>query len=96
MAPLHAFFLLFILSASRGRLKLAMAALSAPDLVSSLPGQPAPVSFQQYAGYITINATAGRQFFYYFVEAQHSPHSSPLTLWLNGGRSTHDLHQPCK
>lgn len=85
MDRFHAFcLLLFIMSTSRGGLKLAMAAY-APDLVSSLPGQPAPVSFQQYAGYITINATAGRHFFYYFVEAQQSPESSPLTLWLNGG-----------
>ena len=57
----------------------------APDLIAQLPGQPGPVSFGQYAGYVTINATAGRAFFYYFVEAETSPHSSPLTLWLNGG-----------
>lgn len=54
------------------------------DLISSLPGQP-NVPFAQYAGYITIDAAAGRSFFYYFVEADSDPSSKPLTLWLNGG-----------
>lgn len=54
------------------------------DLISSLPGQP-NVAFAQYGGYITIDAAAGRSFFYYFVEAFSDPSSKPLTLWLNGG-----------
>ncbi|MCO5612161.1 hypothetical protein L7F22_066423 [Adiantum nelumboides] len=53
------------------------------DLITALPGQP-NVSFAQYAGYITIDAAAGRSFFYYFAEA-NEPSSQPLTLWLNGG-----------
>ncbi|KAL7083649.1 hypothetical protein ACP275_14G176200 [Erythranthe tilingii] len=54
------------------------------DRIDRLPGQP-PVKFNQYGGYITVNRTAGRAFYYYFAEAQHSPSSLPLLLWLNGG-----------
>ncbi|KAF2305436.1 hypothetical protein P3X46_004746 [Hevea brasiliensis] len=54
------------------------------DKMASLPGQP-PVSFQQYAGYITIDQKQQRALFYYFVEAETEPASKPLVLWLNGG-----------
>ncbi|KAG8363641.1 hypothetical protein BUALT_Bualt19G0043700 [Buddleja alternifolia] len=55
------------------------------DRIERLPGQP-QVKFKQYGGYVTVNRTAGRAFYYYFVEAQHSEKSSlPLLLWLNGG-----------
>ncbi|KFK35499.1 hypothetical protein AALP_AA5G292700 [Arabis alpina] len=55
------------------------------DLIGRLPGQP-PVDFDQYGGYVTVNESAGRSFFYYFVEASSvSKDSSPLLLWLNGG-----------
>ncbi|KAG8391181.1 hypothetical protein BUALT_Bualt01G0161000 [Buddleja alternifolia] len=53
------------------------------DRIDRLPKQP-HVKFKQYGGYVTVNKTAGRAFFYYFVEAQHSHHNSlPLLLWLN-------------
>lgn len=54
------------------------------DLIRRLPGQP-PVDFDQYGGYVTVDESAGRSFFYYFVEASKSKNSSPLLLWLNGG-----------
>ncbi|XP_073132141.1 serine carboxypeptidase-like 45 isoform X1 [Henckelia pumila] len=54
------------------------------DKIVSLPGQP-KVSFQQYSGYITIDESQKRSFFYYFVEAETEPDSKPLVLWLNGG-----------
>ncbi|GMG98902.1 hypothetical protein Nepgr_000742 [Nepenthes gracilis] len=54
------------------------------DLVVRLPGQPR-VSFRQYAGYITVNASHGRALFYWFFEAVDNPHQKPLLLWLNGG-----------
>ncbi|KAI5082006.1 hypothetical protein GOP47_0001749 [Adiantum capillus-veneris] len=56
------------------------------DLIKNgLPGQP-EVQFKQYSGYITVNASAGRALFYWFIEAdsQHAQ-SKPLILWLNGG-----------
>ncbi|KAG8363637.1 hypothetical protein BUALT_Bualt19G0043200 [Buddleja alternifolia] len=54
------------------------------DGIERLPGQP-QVKFKQYGGYVTVNRTAGRAFYYYFVEAEHSEKSLPLLLWLNGG-----------
>ncbi|KAF3442162.1 hypothetical protein FNV43_RR16078 [Rhamnella rubrinervis] len=54
------------------------------DKIVSLPGQP-QVSFQQYAGYITVDEKQRRSLFYYFAESQTDPASKPLVLWLNGG-----------
>ncbi|KAF2321093.1 hypothetical protein GH714_033821 [Hevea brasiliensis] len=54
------------------------------DRIQSLPGQP-KVAFEQYGGYITVDKSAGRAYYYYFVEAKHSKESLPLLLWLNGG-----------
>ncbi|KAG6418684.1 hypothetical protein SASPL_120888 [Salvia splendens] len=55
------------------------------DRIEMLPGQP-PVRFKQYGGYVTVNQTAGRAFYYYFAEAQRAHHKKmPLLLWLNGG-----------
>ncbi|XP_065871924.1 serine carboxypeptidase-like 40 [Euphorbia lathyris] len=53
------------------------------DLIKILPGQPF-VKFSQYGGYITVDQIAGRAFYYYFAES-HTPLTSPLFLWLNGG-----------
>ncbi|XP_047958435.1 serine carboxypeptidase-like 34 isoform X2 [Salvia hispanica] len=54
------------------------------DRVSGLPGQP-PVSFEHYAGYVTVNESHGRALFYWFFEATKNPQKKPLVLWLNGG-----------
>ncbi|XP_057958558.1 serine carboxypeptidase-like 40 [Malania oleifera] len=54
------------------------------DKIKRLPGQPF-VDFSQYGGYVVVDKIAGRALYYYFVEAQHSKHSLPLLLWLNGG-----------
>ncbi|XP_021807909.1 serine carboxypeptidase-like 45 [Prunus avium] len=54
------------------------------DKITSLPGQP-QVSFQQYAGYVTVDENQQRALFYYFVEAETDAASKPLVLWLNGG-----------
>ncbi|GLT39688.1 hypothetical protein SLA2020_138660 [Shorea laevis] len=58
--------------------------LKEKDRIVKLPGQP-EVEFSQYGGYVTVDESAGRAMFYYFVEAQHSNDSLPLLLWLNGG-----------
>ncbi|XP_004499087.1 serine carboxypeptidase 1-like isoform X2 [Cicer arietinum] len=55
------------------------------DKVMSLPGQPKGVNFDQYAGYVTVDAKSGRELFYYFVESPLNSSSKPLVLWLNGG-----------
>ncbi|KAL1833333.1 hypothetical protein ACET3Z_002984 [Daucus carota] len=54
------------------------------DKIVELPGQP-PVKFDQYGGYVTVNQSAGRAFYYYFAEAEQNKESLPLLLWLNGG-----------
>ncbi|KAL9260785.1 Serine carboxypeptidase 1-like protein [Drosera capensis] len=55
------------------------------DKISALPGQPEGVNFNQYGGYVTVDKEAGKNLFYYFVEAPESPETKPLVLWLNGG-----------
>ncbi|CAL9246711.1 unnamed protein product [Arabidopsis halleri] len=61
------------------------------DLIENLPGQPS-VSFRQYGGYVTVNESAGRSLYYYFVEATENKKSSPLVLWLNGGPGCSSLY----
>jgi len=63
---------------------LLATATAVSDEITSLPGAPA-VSFKQYSGHITVNKTAGRSLFYWFVESQNDPDNDPLVLWLNGG-----------
>ncbi|KAF8698625.1 hypothetical protein HU200_034870 [Digitaria exilis] len=55
------------------------------DKITELPGQPGKAAFDQYAGYVTVNATSGKALFYYFAEAVEEPSTKPLVLWLNGG-----------
>ncbi|KAF9622652.1 hypothetical protein IFM89_032573 [Coptis chinensis] len=55
------------------------------DKIDALPGQPEGVNFDQYSGYVTVDPTAGRALFYYFVESPQNSSSNPLVLWLNGG-----------
>ncbi|KAL6545339.1 hypothetical protein OROGR_009213 [Orobanche gracilis] len=47
------------------------------DRITSLPGQPQNVGFDQYSGYITVNQTAGRALFYWLAEA---PINRPLVV----------------
>jgi serine carboxypeptidase-like clade 2 len=62
---------------------LPQVGLKEKDRIVSLPGQPL-VKFAQYGGYVTVDKSAGRAFYYYFVEAEQ-PKNLPLLLWLNGG-----------
>uniref|UniRef100_A0A7C9CPU3 Carboxypeptidase D n=1 Tax=Opuntia streptacantha TaxID=393608 RepID=A0A7C9CPU3_OPUST len=55
------------------------------DRVVYLPGQPENVNFAHYSGYVTVNETAGRAFFYWFTESPSNAESKPLVLWLTGG-----------
>ncbi|XBI52356.1 hypothetical protein VPH35_034739 [Triticum aestivum] len=67
------------------------------DRVEALPGQPSGVDFAQYAGYVTVDAAAGRALFYYLAEAVggngdgSSSKGKPLLLWLNGGSGCSSL-----
>ncbi len=64
---------------------VALAQSGQDDLVTSLPGVATMPSFRIYAGYLTINATSGKQFFYTYVEAAANPSTAPLVRWFNGG-----------
>ncbi|RWR90012.1 serine carboxypeptidase ii-3 [Cinnamomum micranthum f. kanehirae] len=56
------------------------------DKITELPGQPTNgVSFDQYAGYVTVDPVHGRALFYYFTESPENASTKPLVLWLNGG-----------
>jgi serine carboxypeptidase-like clade II len=55
------------------------------DKIVCMPGQTGVAEFDQYAGYVTVDAKAGRALFYYFVEAPQDPSNKPIVLWLNGG-----------
>lgn len=59
--------------------------LKSADKITSLPGQPKGVNFDQYSGYVTVDPSAGRALFYYFAESQKDASTKPLVLWLNGG-----------
>lgn len=71
----------------RSVVAFALCALAAAqsDLITNLPGLTNPVNFKQYAGYVNVNATNGRNLFYWFVESQDNPATDKLVLWLNGG-----------
>ncbi|KAJ3676972.1 hypothetical protein LUZ60_002696 [Juncus effusus] len=64
------------------------------DKIETLPGQPNGVDFNQYAGYVTVNETSGKAFFYYFVESPQNSSSKPLVLWLNGVANILFLESP--
>ncbi|KAJ0935738.1 putative carboxypeptidase D [Helianthus annuus] len=59
--------------------------LKEADKISELPGQPAGTNFDQYSGYVTVDANHGRALFYYFAESPVNSSTNPLVLWLNGG-----------
>ncbi|XP_058742131.1 serine carboxypeptidase 1-like [Vicia villosa] len=59
--------------------------LKEADKVKALPGQPKGVDFDQFAGYISVDAKEKRKLFYYFVESTLNSSTKPLVLWLNGG-----------
>jgi len=62
------------------------AGLMQTDKIDALPGQPAGVDFDQYAGYVTVDPETEMKLFYYFVEAPQNSATKPLVLWLNGGK----------
>lgn len=53
--------------------------------VGQLPYQASASTFDQFTGYVSVNSSATRRMFYWFVESQRSPASDPLVLWLQGG-----------
>merc|ERR1712137_502741 len=44
-----------------------------------------PTNYHQYGGYITVNETLNKEYYYWFVESQNDPENDPVLLWLQGG-----------
>ena len=40
---------------------------------------------KQYSGYLTINSTEYKSFFFWFMESRNDPLSAPTALWFSGG-----------
>ncbi|WP_058499300.1 S10 family peptidase [Legionella gratiana] len=59
------------------------------DQLTQLPGF-GPVKDRQYAGYYTINQSAG--LFYWYVEKKKPTSESSIVLWLNGGPGASSLY----
>lgn len=55
----------------------------ADDLITDLPGYSGQDTM--YSGYLTVDETANRNLFYWFVESRGDPSTDPLILWQNGG-----------
>ena len=55
---------------------LAVSGAPQSHLVEELPGQEGSVDFRQYAGYITVDSSAGRALFYYFVTTPDDAHNN--------------------
>jgi serine carboxypeptidase-like clade 2 len=74
---------------------LAAATTPAPDAaylglhrvaeISALPGYDAPLPSAMWSGYVTVNASHGRQLFFWFVSSERNASSDPLVLWTQGG-----------
>jgi len=54
----------------------------ASALISNLPGLQDKLNFSMYAGYVPVGTN---NYFYWFIESEHSPKDDPVVLWLNGG-----------
>ena len=40
---------------------------------------------KQYSGYLTINSTDVKSFFFWFIESRHDPLNAPTAVWFSGG-----------
>jgi hypothetical protein len=69
--------------------------LSAPeaDAVPSLPGFDGPLPSKHYSGYLPTGKATGvaGQLHYWLIEAENSPETAPVALWLNGGPGSSSL-----
>lgn len=56
--------------------------VSFAGLISKLPGLAGEPNFKQYAGFVDVDASHGRQLFYWFVESQNRPATDPVIFWV--------------
>lgn len=55
------------------------------DQIHSLPGLNVQPGFNQFSGYLTVDASSNRSIFYWYVESQKDSVNDPLIWWSNGG-----------
>jgi len=67
-----------------GLILLVSLAVALGNQVTSLPGYNGP-QMTQFTGYITVNPTEGKNFFYWLIESQTNPSNAPLVIWFQGG-----------
>lgn len=60
-----------------------VAASSAVDEISDLPGVDFDIDFNHYSGFLQVSDN--HLLHYWFVESQNDPSSDPLLFWFNGG-----------
>jgi hypothetical protein len=65
-------------------LLLALGISQAVKLGPLIPGYNGP-PMSQFAGYITVDETNGRNLFYWLIESQSNPDTAPLVVWFQGG-----------
>ena len=52
-----------------------------PDKVCEDPS----LGVKQYSGYLTVNSTEVKSFFFWFIESRNAPLEAPTSLWFSGG-----------
>lgn len=77
------------LIASLALVTIAVLASALP--VTDLPGY-GKVPFPMYSGYINVDQAAGKNLFYWFVQAQSGDLTAPVLLWMNGGPGCSSLY----
>jgi hypothetical protein len=55
------------------------------DQITNLPGLPSQPTFNQFSGYLVVDAANNRSIFYWYTESQKAPETDPLFWWSNGG-----------
>uniref|UniRef100_A0ACD6ALT8 Uncharacterized protein n=1 Tax=Avena sativa TaxID=4498 RepID=A0ACD6ALT8_AVESA len=55
------------------------------NAITHIKGFEGPLPFYLESGYVEVDDTHGAEFFYYFIQSEHSPAEDPLILWITGG-----------
>ncbi|KDO30472.1 hypothetical protein SPRG_04375 [Saprolegnia parasitica CBS 223.65] len=73
-------------------LAVAVAATKPTHKIASLPGYVDDISFDQYAGHISLPSNDQKMFYWLVEAAEANASTAPLVLWLNGGPGCSSLN----